>query len=183
MKFDLDKFLEECHAAIGGSDSPVSAVKRVMQNAIAYPASILRTFPAEGEDEILLHNSDNLTVFRVLLHHGLQFPPHDHRMPVVIGLYSGCETNSFYSRSKDNPSRLEHTGHKDIEAPQVHVLKPDAIHAVSNLRPEPSAALHVYLGDLIKQKRTLWTLDLDGEQPFVFDTYHALSRKLTNVAS
>jgi predicted metal-dependent enzyme (double-stranded beta helix superfamily) len=52
---------------------------------------------------------------------------------------------------------------------------------VTNLAIEPSAAIHVYLGDLSAQRRSLWTLDLDHERPFDEESYFARARQRTSL--
>jgi predicted metal-dependent enzyme (double-stranded beta helix superfamily) len=176
MVFDLNGFIEECAAAI--ADDPVRATARLLNAALADPAGIAQVLPATGENEILLFHSSRLTIYRVMVLHGLQYPPHEHRMSVLIGLYAGCETNQLYRRSKSDNSRIEHTGQFDIKPRQVRFLDADVIHSVCNLYKEPSAALHVYLGDLPTQERSLWTLDLDQERRFDEEHYFAWARPL-----
>jgi predicted metal-dependent enzyme (double-stranded beta helix superfamily) len=176
MGFSTTNFIRQCEDSLAERDT-LEAIKRVMESAVADPTSVIDVLPPDGEEEILLHHSASITIYRVLIYHGLEYPPHEHGMPVVIGLYSGCETNFLYRRRTDAPSLIEKTGRIDIRPPQVVAFNTDVIHSVTNSAIEPSAALHVYVGDLSAQRRSLWTLDLDGELAFDEKSYFARARR------
>ncbi len=178
MHFDVDSFVSQCRAANRSGADPINAVRDVVDEAVSRAAEILQVLPASGEEEILLYQSSDLTIYRVLVFQGLQYPPHEHGMPVVLGIYAGCETNLLYTRLKEDHHRIKQIGRIDVGAPQVRVLDGDVIHSVTNPHPEPAAALHVYFGNLSLQKRSLWTLDLDGEQQFDPQSYFARARQL-----
>jgi predicted metal-dependent enzyme (double-stranded beta helix superfamily) len=101
----------------------------------------------------------------------------------VLGIYKGCQTNYLYKRSLDDPAKIKLTGRIDVSAPRVWVLDGDVIHAVSNNQPQPSAALHVYMGNLGKQKRSLWNFALDGEQQFNNKAYLQMVKRLETAGS
>jgi predicted metal-dependent enzyme (double-stranded beta helix superfamily) len=180
MVFSLSHFISQCRLA-AKDYNPANAVAEVMAVTVADPAAILDELPASGEDEILLHHCAELTIYRVLVYHGLEYPPHEHGMQVVIGLYAGCETNLLYRRRPEDKSLIERTGRINLTPSRVMGFGADIIHSVCNRAPEPSAALHVYLGDLHAQKRSLWTLDLDGERPFDMEHYFAFALDLARV--
>jgi hypothetical protein len=85
---------------------------------------------------------------------------------------------SLYSRSDRDPSMLTESGRTDLIAPQVRAFGGNVIHSIANLLPKPSAGIHVYLGDLHAQKRSMWNLDLEGERPFDMDYYFRWARSL-----
>jgi|694.fasta_scaffold127330_2 predicted metal-dependent enzyme (double-stranded beta helix superfamily) len=182
MPFDTDNFVSRICVANKESD-PMNAVKKIVEDAVLDPYSILETFPASGPEEILLYRSDDLTIYRVLTLEGYMYPPHAHGMPVVLGIYNGCQTNYLYKRSLDDPAKIKLTGRIDVSAPRVWVLDGDVIHAVSNNQPQPSAALHVYMGNLGKQKRSLWNFALDGEQQFNNKAYLQMVKRLETAGS
>jgi predicted metal-dependent enzyme (double-stranded beta helix superfamily) len=101
-------------------------------------------------------------------------------MQALIGMYRGCEINFAYRRKG---SSVERVGQRNLLAPTVGVLAEDAIHSVANPGEAPSGALHIYLGDLTRQQRSMWTPDLRVEQPFDYQIYLANARPLTSAES
>jgi predicted metal-dependent enzyme (double-stranded beta helix superfamily) len=49
-------------------------------------------------DEMLLASSPELTIYHIALSPRIHYPPHDHRVPAIIGLYQGAETSFSYQR-------------------------------------------------------------------------------------
>jgi predicted metal-dependent enzyme (double-stranded beta helix superfamily) len=161
MAFELNRFIEECLKSVSDAN-PVERVRRLLQTAVDDP-SISTVLPAEAEDETLLHASEQLTVYSLRLTPGILYPPHEHKMTAVIGLYEGAETNYFYRR---DGSSLTRTTVNESRAPEVLVLPPDAIHSVANPGQSYSRAIHVYLGPLTKIERSVWAADGTQERPF-----------------
>jgi predicted metal-dependent enzyme (double-stranded beta helix superfamily) len=177
MKFDVDHFVARCIDAARGSNDPVYAVKGVMEATLRDSSSVLAALPATGPDEILLHQGNDLTIYRVICYPGMQYPPHEHCIPALIGLYAGAETNMLYARRAEDPEKVYAIGRLDIKAPQVRALRAEVIHAVSNLRDEPSAAIHVYMGNLDCQHRHVWSLEGESELAFSEQTYFNRARR------
>jgi predicted metal-dependent enzyme (double-stranded beta helix superfamily) len=177
MNFDVETFIDQCLRASRESDEPARAVAKVLQATIAEPQALLKDLPPSGEDEILLFQNDELTIYRVVVYPGWQYPPHDHGMPVVVGMYNGCETNVLYEHVPGKPDQIRAIGLIHIKAPHVRPLRSEVIHAVTNRYDQPTAALHVYMGDLSKQKRSLWTLDGDSRIDFNESDYFARARQ------
>jgi predicted metal-dependent enzyme (double-stranded beta helix superfamily) len=124
----------------------------------------------EEDDEVLLHASQNLTIYHITLSPGLQYPPHDHLMDAVIGIYNGGETNFIYpvvAGMLGVPER------RDFTAPTLVHLLPQTVHSVANTGSGRSGALHVYLGDLPRACRHLWSLQSNQAEPFDNDRYLA----------
>ncbi|HEX6705648.1 MAG TPA: autotransporter [Albitalea sp.] len=171
MAFNLDRFVDACVAAAGGAD-PVERVRQLLQAALA-ETDLGAALPASQEDETLLHASAKLTVYGLRLTPRIHYPPHDHRMVAVIGLYEGVETNSFYRREG---SGLVKTALHDSRAPEVFVLPADTIHSVANPGRRHSRAIHVYLGPLTRIERSVWSSDGLQERPFDNAFYFSQAR-------
>jgi len=129
----------------------------------------------EDDDEVLLHASPNLTIYHITLSPGLQYPPHNHLMDALIGIYKGSETNFIYpvdGNEIDTPER------QDIAAPAVVHMTPDTVHAVANTGSARSGALHVYLGNLTEIHRHMWSPDSNQAEPFDNERYLAGARPI-----
>lgn len=124
----------------------------------------------EDDDEVLLHASQNLTIYHITLSPGLQYPPHNHLMDALIGIYKGSETNFIYPVAA---GRLEVPERRDFTAPALVHLPPHTVHSVANGGSARSGALHVYLGDLPGTHRQLWSLQ--GNQAEAFDNHRYLA--------
>jgi predicted metal-dependent enzyme (double-stranded beta helix superfamily) len=175
MTFSLDRFVDDCLNAAATAE-PMERIRALLRAALQEP-NLGRQLPASQEDETLLHASAALTVYSLRLTPRIHYPPHDHRMTAVIGLYEGVESNVIYRR--DGP-RLLRTAVRDSRAPEVIVLPPDTIHSVANPGRGYSRALHVYLGPLTTIARSVWTADGLQERPFDDDFYLAQARTLAD---
>jgi predicted metal-dependent enzyme (double-stranded beta helix superfamily) len=134
----------------------------------------------EEDDEVLLHASRQLTIYHITLSPGLQYPPHNHRLHAFVGIYRGGETNFVYpdaGAKLGSPERREHT------APSVLHLPPHTIHSVANTGSARSGAVHVYLGDLPRTPRQLWSFQGDLAEPFDNDRYLAGARRVQPAGS
>jgi len=127
----------------------------------------------EDDDEVLLHASENLTIYHITLSPGLQYPAHNHLMDALIGIYRGGETNFIFPVAADE---LQAPQRHDVVAPAVVHLPSDAVHSVANTGSARSGALHVYLGDLPRTRRQLWSLPTRRAEPFDNDRYLAGAR-------
>jgi len=130
---------------------------------------------AHDGDEMLLAALPEMTVYHIALSPRIHYPPHDHRMPALIGLYHGMETNISYRREG---RALVQAGKHDHAAPCVAALPEDAIHSVVNMGETRSAAIHVYFGDLTAVERSIWDADLRAERPFDNQFYFEQARRL-----
>ena len=116
------------------------------------------------EDEVLLHVSPSLTIYHITLSPGVQFPPHNHLMDALIGIYLGSETNLIYPPGRGD--RLAAATRQDVIAPNVIHMDAHVVHSVANIGAGRSGALHVYLGDLPGTRRQLWAAEGSGPEPF-----------------
>ncbi|TSE12345.1 autotransporter [Mesorhizobium intechi] len=117
----------------------------------------------EEDDEVLLHASPQLTIYHITLSPGVQYPPHNHLMDALVGIYWGGETNFIYplaGQKVDEPER------QDLSAPALVHMSSSTIHSVANTGSTRSGALHVYLGDLPGTDRQLWSLADSRPEPF-----------------
>lgn len=126
---------------------------------------------------LFLHQSPDLTVVQVIVPGYLRSAPHNHLVWAVIGMYEGCESNTFYRRETGH---LVATGVVDLVAPGVIDLAPDVIHSIANPCKELSLALHVYGGPLANPARSLWHPVTLQEEPFQLATLSSYEEALYN---
>jgi len=159
-RFCLDRFLADCAQAPG---SRLRAVRRLLKTAIADPDAIEACFAGEEAEEKLLCRAPNLTIVHVRLSPNVRFPPHDHAMLSLIGSYRGHELHRFFRRE----SRvLRSSGEAYLREGDVLVLPPNAIHSVANPSRIRTAAIHIYLGDLVGTPRSIWNPDTSARVPY-----------------
>ncbi|WP_245262538.1 hypothetical protein [Mesorhizobium sp. LSJC269B00] len=124
---------------------------------------------------MLLHASPDLTIYHITLSPGLQYPPHNHLMDALIGIYKGSETNFIYPV---DGSEIDAPERHDVAAPAVVHMNPDTVHAVANTGSARSGALHVYLGNLTETHRHMWSPDSTHAEPFDNERYLAGARPI-----
>ncbi|HEV7393359.1 MAG TPA: hypothetical protein VGO08_17085, partial [Burkholderiales bacterium] len=90
-------------------------------------------------------------------------------MWAVIGIYGGCEQNTFYRRAE---SGLTTHGTKELSTKDTVVLGTSIIHAVKNPLDRITAAIHVYGGDFFATTRSEWNPETFEEHPY--DLEHTL---------
>ena len=170
----IETFLAATGQALA-STSPQRAMRALLDATVeALCARSGRWIEHDG-DEMLLASSPEITVYHIALSPRVHYPPHDHRVPAMIGLYQGAETSFSYRRSGGALVRAER---HDYAAPCVAALPADVIHSVVNMGDARSAAVHVYFGDLTAVKRSIWDPDLREERPFDNRFYFAQARLL-----
>jgi predicted metal-dependent enzyme (double-stranded beta helix superfamily) len=153
------------------SPYPLERIKTVLQDVTnRFHASGVLVHEEE-DDEVLLHASPNLTIYHITLSPGLQYPPHNHLMDALIGIYKGSETNFIYPVAAG--ATLEAPERRDSTAPALVHLPPQTVHSVANTGSARSGALHVYLGDLTRTRRKLWNLQSNQAEAFDNDRYLA----------
>jgi len=174
------------------ANSPLHAVTKDIANAAAGPYPLERIEPVlleltnrfhargvlvheEDDDELLLHASENLTIYHITLSPGLQYPPHNHLMDAFIGIYKGGETNFVYPV---DAGKLGGPERRDSTAPALVHLPAHIVHSVANTGSTRSGALHVYLGDLPRTRRQLWDLSRNQAESFDNERYLAGARPI-----
>lgn len=169
MTADLDQLIIDCQAALA-DDRPQAALKDVLQRAIARPADLLAALPADHQQSIPVHVSDELTILQIVNAPGFAFLPHDHGSWSACAYYAGRERNTFFRRTPDG---LERAGGKDYDAGTVSLMGADAVHAIENPLRTNNAALHVFAGNPFAAPCSQWDPDTLEHAPF--DIPHVLS--------
>ena len=154
---------------------PLERIKTVLHDITNRLHSLGVLVHEEEDDEVLLHASENLTIYHITLSPGLQYPPHNHLMDTLIGIYRGSETNFVYRVAT---GKLEEPQRRDVTAPALVHLPSPVVHAVANTGSARSGALHVYLGNLPRTRRQLWSLPSNQAEPFDNKRYLAGARPI-----
>ncbi|TGQ74445.1 MAG: autotransporter [Mesorhizobium sp.] len=175
----LYRAIKDIVNAATGPD-PFGQVKSVLSDYTNRFHALGRLVHEEDDDELLLHASPNLTIYHITLSPGVQYPPHNHLMDALIGIYSGGETNFIYPLAGD---RVDEPERQDFSAPALVHMSSNTIHSVANTGSARSGALHVYLGDLPGTSRQLWRLADSRPEPFDNDRYMAGARPIRQSTS
>lgn len=179
----LSDFVARCqHLASVGAGPPEFA--DLVRELVADPEKIAAEVgepevpsppPIEGLDDTL-YEDDSITIMVVHVNPGVEQPPHDHLMPAIIGVYEGAEAHRFYSRTPDglNPSGLRAVG-----AGEVISMGTEAVHAIASADDNWARAIHVYLGSLSNQSRSMFDPDTFAEKSLTLDDYREACRPLS----
>jgi predicted metal-dependent enzyme (double-stranded beta helix superfamily) len=143
---------------------PLKTLGDVLRRHVQRLHSLGRLAHEAADDEVLLQASPSLTIYHITLSPGVQYPPHNHRMDALVGIYHGSESNLIYPPG--SAGRLAAPTRQEVIAPNVIHMDAHAVHAVANTGAGRSGALHVYLGDLPGTPRQLWGADGSGPEPF-----------------
>jgi len=165
-KFDIDGFVGDCLDA-WRNDGP-EAVMEVLERALRHTGAVRRAFgePTQAGLQVL-YPGPELVVENMLWAPGMSYPPHDHRTPVMTGVYSGSEVNQFFH--KVGPADGGHLVADDtivIGPGRAVLMARDAIHRISNPdRRRFTGAFHIYMGDYLHSTRSIWYPDGAAEAP------------------
>jgi predicted metal-dependent enzyme (double-stranded beta helix superfamily) len=170
----VETFLAAAHQALANA-SPERAMRTLLDTTVEALHCRSHRWIEHDDDEMLLAASPQLTVYHIALSPRVHYPPHEHRVPAMIGLYQGTETSFSYRR---DGRALVQTERHDHAAPCVAALPADVIHSVVNMDSARSAAIHVYFGDLTAMERSIWDLDLREERRFDNRFYFEQARRL-----
>jgi predicted metal-dependent enzyme (double-stranded beta helix superfamily) len=163
--FELDRFIEDCRAAVA-EDPSHKAVREVLARAVADPAAVIKGLgePKRGEAHSL-YRSNELTILNVIWAPWMTILPHNHNMWAVIGIYTGREDNIFWRRLPGAPEgAIEAAGAKAMSARDAIPLGRDIIHSVTNPIPRLTGAIHIYGGDFFDVSQ--WEPDTLCEGPY-----------------
>jgi predicted metal-dependent enzyme (double-stranded beta helix superfamily) len=157
--FDIDDFVTAC-IEVTERGQPIEAVREIVARSVSAPGALEAAFPVPiaADDDGVLHRSSTLFISQGLFPRGFATGIHDHRVAAVIGVWGGYEDNLLYRRTSGG---IEACGGRRVGVGEVLVLEPDAIHDVHAPADTWSAAIHVYLGDLVALQRSSWP-DVDG---------------------
>lgn len=169
--FDLDRFIEECRAAVR-EDKTHKAAREVVARAVSDPTGVLKGIGEPRRAEVQkLHHAPDLTILNVIWGPGMTVRPHNHLMWAVIGVYTGRENNIFWRRlPQDADGKIEAAGAKSLGERDAEPLGRDIIHTVTNPIDRLTGAIHVYGGDFFATPRSEWDPDTLVEAPFDVQT-------------
>jgi len=164
--FDLDQFIADLRAAL--TERSRQALKEVVARAVSDPASLLRRIGEPDQPAVrVLYQGADLTVLNVIWAPRQITLPHDHRMSAVIGMYGGREDNTFWRRVSDLAKfQIEPAGGQALGPRDVTLLGRDVIHSVVNPLAKISGAIHVYDGEFLTARRSMWDAETLGERPY-----------------
>jgi predicted metal-dependent enzyme (double-stranded beta helix superfamily) len=162
VTIDLDQLITDCRAALV-EDRPQAALREVLQRAVSRPADLLAALPADQQQSIPVHVSDELTILQVVNAPGFAFLPHDHGSWSACAYYAGRERNTFYRRTAHG---LEPASGKEYDAGAVSLMGADAVHAIENPLRTPNAALHVFAGNPFTAACSQWDPETLEAAPF-----------------
>jgi predicted metal-dependent enzyme (double-stranded beta helix superfamily) len=160
-----DEFVSRSITA-AAEETPMLAVKEIVEQTLRD-----KRVEAELSTDVglrVLHLSDDLTVLNVVAprrrDYALPRRPHDHRMWAVIGIMEGQEDNEFFRRADDT---IVPSGGRRVDTGEVLLLGSDVIHSFGNpLSDHVTCALHVYGGDLVNARRSMWNEPDWREEPY-----------------
>lgn len=157
MRFDAERFVADCRAALQG-DNASRHIRELVACAVSDPGAVLAGLGKPARAGIQpLHRSGELTVLNVVWGPMMTIMPHDHRMWAVIGVYTGREDNIFWRRAPQGANgRVEAASAKALSEKDTVLLGPETIHSVTNPIGRLSGALHVYGGDFFAAARSEW---------------------------
>ncbi|MFC1579520.1 hypothetical protein ACFL4N_01255 [Thermodesulfobacteriota bacterium] len=182
--FSINTFIEKCRSALK-EDNPPNAISAVMLETFKDPQAVSEAFDnnisrATDMAELMLFRSDDLMITRVALDPHWKSLPHDHRIWGFVGIYKGEEANTFY---RENNGSLEKTGSRTVKAGEVLAMDPETIHSIANPLELTTIGIHVYLGDLQKQKRHLWNPFTEEKEEFELNQFFAYERRINTDTS
>ena len=170
--FDLDRFADECRAALAAECGGGRAVREVVARAVSDPAGLMRSLGEPQRAGLnVLHHAPDLTVLNLVWGPGMAVKPHNHRAAAAIGIYAGREDNAFWRRvgAGDDGAggRIEAAGGKTLRERGCAVLGRDIIHSVTNPLPRLTGAIHVYWGgDFFADGKSEWDPETLRERPY-----------------
>ena len=161
--FTKERFIEECCETVKQRD-PQAAMRELVARAVSEPAQIVRELGEPKRSGVeTIYRSNDITILNLGWGPRMFVRPHDHRMWAVIGIYGGCEQNTFYRRGERG--LIQH-GMKELGAKDAVALGASIIHAVTNPLDQITAAIHVYGGDFFATPRSEWHPQTLEEQPY-----------------
>ncbi|MBV8172751.1 MAG: hypothetical protein JO219_12565 [Candidatus Eremiobacteraeota bacterium] len=157
MTFDRDQFICDCRAAFA-KDVSYKAVREIVARAVSDPRAVINALGDSPTERMqTLYLGEDLTILNVISAPNATLLPHDHNMWAVIGIYCGREDNIFWRRVPSDPRcRIEAVGAKSMSAKDATPLGRDVIHSAINPIARVTGAIHVYGGDLFRERHSEW---------------------------
>ena len=172
--FCLERFIGDTRVAAGDT-RPVSAVLELMRAVFSAPRVIDEAVPDYADNDVLLFEDETVSIWFMRVPAGTCVPPHDHRIPAVIGVYRGAEVNRFYRCTE---AGLVEINERCVGAGDVVSIGPDGIHTVQAEPAGESCGLHVYLGPLSQTERSLYEPGSGRRLAFSMQDYEHLKQAL-----
>lgn len=149
---DVKKFVDDCLASLPHPDH-LQRIEALLKDFMKDPAALKAALgPIDIEDH-LLHQSGAISIYHIKFAPGLGYPPHNHGMPVVSGIYEGVEHNKIYKEGADGKIILE----KEVDFhPHDTFIMHDGVHAASNRGDTHSLGFHIHVGDFYGAPHFLW---------------------------
>jgi predicted metal-dependent enzyme (double-stranded beta helix superfamily) len=166
--FTIERFIEECRAAVAAPDAAQVALALVEQ-AVSDPGRLAMVLAAPVHAGLeVLHRAADLTVIDFAWAPWMCFKPHNHCMWSVVGIYSGREDNVFWKRTRNG---IEARSARSIGLGEAALLGQDVIHSVVNPIGKLTRAVHVYGGDFFAplRPRSEWEPESLAERPWDMD--------------
>lgn len=172
MAFTYGAFVASVREAVR-QDETGDALAKVMADTLADPAAVAKTVPPQDEDEIHLFEDEAVSIWSCRFQPDVVMPAHEHKMPAWIGVFAGAEKNIIYKREGGG---LEEVRTTVVRPGELLMIGDDQIHAVTAEGPEPSHALHVYLGPLTKIERELFDWESGEAVSFTMDNFEKMKK-------
>jgi predicted metal-dependent enzyme (double-stranded beta helix superfamily) len=173
----VEDLVADCRALTQGPD-PAHVVAGYISQLLRETPDDVAQLLGDGNESVVLHRADDLTVVKVVMPPRYAFYPHNHLMWGAVGTVVGREDNTFFVR---DGARLERTTGAAYEQGQVGVLHESVIHAVHNPSRAHTVGLHVYGGDLVAAPASEWDPETFHEHPYDADV--AAARRAAWVAT
>lgn len=177
--FDVDQFVADCVQARAEGES-IAAIKEVLDRALTRSLDIAAALPASQAEFQPIYTSAELSIFKFVWGPAMYVPPHNHLMWAVNGIYTGEEDNVFFRRSAEGISQ---SGARRVGTTESAALGADVIHSVSNPNSRASTgSIHIYGGDYLKKKRSIWDAATLEERPADGETIRRMFEAARNEA-
>lgn len=169
-------FVERCRLAAAQPDAVV-AVRAEVETLLGSCDRLAQALPAPPDCTAVsgasntIFEDDSVAIMAVHTPPGIQQPPHDHQMSVVIGGYVGVEEHRLFQRTPHASKPIEYTRSTDVGVGDILTLGPAAVHAIDATGPTWASAIHVYLGRLSTVDRSLFNPETFTETPLDLDLY------------
>lgn len=169
--FNIDALVERLKTASRQLDA-CAQVKSILQETVENPGWVATGIPDYKEDDTILFEDDNVSIWHCRFPVGFTVPAHDHQITATIGVYRGAERNDFWE--SDDEGGIHKSSEAVLSAGNVLQIGPSAIHSVSCSSDIPTCGIHVYLGWLTKVERSLFDVAEGETLPFDEENYQRL---------
>jgi predicted metal-dependent enzyme (double-stranded beta helix superfamily) len=181
----IHELVERVATAAEGKN-PMSAVRKVLEdlrrNLDEVDEALSFISGVGGNARQVFFRSPKLFMLKARFPAGRRTPPHNHGTWATILLLSGREKNTLYLRDAKKKGGLRRTGEKTLAPGDILSMRPGAMHVVECLGDEDTTGLHVYGGDILTLRRSMWHPKTLREQRLDFAKYDSLARVAAKMA-